>query len=139
MVSKIGSCVMPIIICIIIIYGIIKKVNIFSCFTHGGKEGLENAFKLAPTLVGLICAVTMLSESGAFEMLTSFLSPVAQKIGFPVEVLPLFAIRPFSGSGALAICRDIIERCGAQSNAGKVASILMGSSETTFYATAVYF
>ena len=60
-------------------------------------------------------------------------------LGFPAEVLPLALLRPISGSGSLAVVEDIFSTCGADSFAGRVASVIMGSTETTFYTVAVYF
>lgn len=137
--SKFADCALPIAIGIIVLYGALKKVKVFDCFADGGREGMVMAFKLAPTLIGLIVAVNMLSVSGAFDMLENLLAPIADKMGFPVQIVPLVAIRPFSGSGALAIFQDIITQYGPDSFAGQVASVVMGSTETTFYAAAVYF
>lgn len=136
---NIADCALPIAVVGIISFGAIKRVKVFDCFAKGGGEGLMTAFKLAPTLIGLIVAVNMLSVSGAFEMLEKLLAPVADKMGFPVQIVPLVALRPFSGSGALAIFQDIIAQYGPDSFAGTVASVVMGSTETTFYAAAVYF
>lgn len=130
---------LPVLIGLVLIYALFKKVNVFDCFIEGGKEGLRTAVQLAPTLIGLIVAVSMLTASGAFELLSHALAPVAAKLGFPAEVFPLFALRPFSGSGALAVYENLLEQFGPDSLQGRVASIIMGSTETTFYAAAVYF
>lgn len=127
------------IVLIIVAYGMIKKVNIFDCFIEGGSEGISIAFKLAPTLIGLVFAVTMLSSSGFFDLLTGWLAPVSKASGIPAEVIPLALIRPFSGSGAMAIFENIITKYGVASKPATVAAVLMGSTETTFYAAAVYF
>ena len=81
----------------------------------------------------------MLSASGALDMLCAFISPAAEWMGLPPETMPLALLRPISGSGSLAILSDIFERNGPDSFAGRVASVMMGSTETTFYAIAVYF
>lgn len=131
--------ILPVIIAVIIGYALVKKINVFDCFIDGGKEGIKTAVHLAPTLIGLIVAINMLTASGAFDLLSEALSPLAQKLGFPVEVLPLAAVRPFSGSGALAMFEKIVTEFGPDSVQGRVASVMMGSTETTFYAAAVYF
>lgn len=131
--------ILPIILAVIVGYALIKKVNVFDCFLEGGMEGLQTAVKLAPTLIGLIVAINMLTASGALNLLSTALEPLAAKLGFPAEVVPLAAVRPFSGSGALAMFEKILEQYGPDSVQGRVASIMMGSTETTFYATAVYF
>ena len=84
-------------------------------------------------------AVSMLSASGALDMLSSFLSPLARFLGLPVQVMPLALIRPVSGSGATAILTQIFQNNGTESFAGRVASVMSGSTETTFYAIAVYY
>lgn len=130
---------LPVLIGFIIVYALVKKVNVFDCFIEGGREGLRTAVNLAPTLIGLLVAVNMLTASGAFDLLSRALAPAAAKMGFPAEVVPLFALRPFSGSGALAVFENLIQQYGPDSVQGRVASVIMGSTETTFYATAVYF
>lgn len=131
--------ILPVMIACIIGYALFKKINVFDCFIEGGKEGMRTAFQLAPTLIGLIVAINMLTASGAFDLLSQAITPLANKLGFPPEIVPLAAVRPFSGSGALAMFETTIQRFGPDSVQGRVASVMMGSSETTFYATAVYF
>lgn len=96
-------------------------------------------FSIAPTLIGLIFGISMLSASGFFEILTTLLSPVCGAAGIPPEVLPLGLIKPVSGSGATAVLSSILDSFGADSLIGKTASVMAGSSETTFYAVAVYY
>ncbi len=131
--------ILPLILAITITYALFQKIPVFDCFLEGGKDGIRTAVQLAPTLIGLVVAIQMLTASGAFDLLSGTLAPLAAKLGFPAEVVPLAAVRPFSGSGALAMFETLLEQYGPDSAQGRVAAILMGSSETTFYATAVYF
>ena len=121
------------------VFGLCKKVGVFDAFLCGAKEGLSTAYLIAPTLVGLITAVTMLRASGAVEALTDLISPVAQKLGFPAEIVPVAVLRPISGGGSSALLLSILEQFGADSFAGRVVSVMAGSTETTFYAIAVYY
>lgn len=137
--SEFGIYIVPVTIVLILIFGFFKKVNVFDCFTSGVKEGISSLISIAPSLVALIMAVTMLDASGFFEIISEFLSPLCSKIGIPPEVIPLGLMRPVSGSGSFAILNSILEKFGADSIIGRTASIMAGSTETTFYAIAVYY
>jgi spore maturation protein B len=116
-----------------------KKTDVFGEFTEGVKEGLETVKGIFPSLFVLVVCVGMLRASGAVDAISSLLAPLTDKLGFPREVIPLYLLRPFSGSGALAIAETILHDNGPDSFAGKVASVVLGSSETTFYTLAIYF
>ncbi|WP_028509586.1 nucleoside recognition domain-containing protein [Ruminococcus sp. NK3A76] len=127
------------VICFICIYGLAKDKDIFSAFTEGAKENAKAAFDIFPALLMLLTAVSMLRASGAIDFLADKLSLVFASIGFPAECLPLVMIRGISGSGALAVLGDILSDVSPDSFTGRVASVMMGSTETTFYTIAVYF
>lgn len=129
----------PVIILIIISHGLYKKVDVFSEFACGAKENLATCAGLLPTLIALITAVGMFRASGAEEMIISLVSGFFDRTGFPAECLPLALIRPVSGSGALAVYESLLEKNGPDSFAGRVASVMLGSTETTFYTLAVYY
>ncbi|MBE6735042.1 MAG: spore maturation protein [Ruminococcaceae bacterium] len=131
--------IVPLIVVLFIVIGIVKKVGVFDAFLTGAKEGLCTAYMIAPTLVGLITAVTMLRSSGAVDMLTELVTPLAEKLGFPAEIVPVAVLRPVSGGGSTALLIGIFEKFGPDSFAGKVVSVMAGSTETTFYAIAVYY
>ena len=120
-------------------WGIYKRVDVFEAFTEGARDNIKTAVGLLPTLVLLMLGVGMFRASGALEALTRVVSPFIEKIGFPADCLPLAILRPVSGSGALSILESILKQKGADSFSGRVASVLMGSTETTFYTIAVYF
>lgn len=124
---------------IIILIGLIKKQEVFLIFTAGVLEGLKTTLKISPAIIGLIMMVTLLQSSGIFNALGELLSPVCNAVGFPVEVIPMALLRPISGSGSLAILDNILTQNGADSFSGRVASVMMGSTETTFYTVATYF
>lgn len=130
---------MPIFIASVVVVGLIRKVPLFDAFIEGAKKGFQILLNIAPTIVGLIVAVDMLKASGAIDMLCDFISPVADTLGFPKEIVPMVLLRPISGGGSTALLTNIYKDCGPDSFAGQVASVLAGSTETTFYATAVYY
>ncbi len=130
---------LPVFIGAILIFGIVKKVNVYDSFIEGAKSGLESTVGILPALVGLMVAISMLRQSGVIEIVANALSPVLKKTGLTSEVLPLAILRPVSGSASIAIVTDIFKNFGPDSISGKLASVMMGSTETTFYTVAVYF
>ena len=116
-----------------------RRVDIFDRFIEGAREGFTISIRLIPYLVAMLVAITLFQESGAMEVVKSCLGPLLQRFRVPSEVLPLAIMRPLSGSASLAILADILERQGADSLIGRIASTMMGSTETTFYVLTVYF
>ncbi len=137
--EQIGIYTVPFVIAAVVSIGAIKRVDIFECFKDGAAEGIRSLISVAPSLIGLIIGVTMLSASGFFDIISELLSPVCSAVGIAPEVLPLGLIRPVSGSGGTAVLSDILTKYGPDSLIGKTASVIAGSSETTFYAVAVYY
>ncbi len=131
--------IMPAFAAVIIIFGLVKRVPVFDCFLEGAKEGFLTLYRIAPTILGLVFAVGLLRSSGAIDVICTALSPVADAVGFPVEVVPMALLRPVSGGGSTALLISVFEDCGPDSFAGRVASVLAGSSETTFFAITMYF
>ena len=139
MMYYIGALSVPLIITLIILSGNLAHVKVFDAFTDGAKEGLYNVIKIFPSLLALMVSIEMLKASGTLDMLTDFLSPLLNLIKIPAEVFPLALMRPVSGSGALSILTNILKNYGPDSFLGNAASVIMGSTETTFYTVAVYF
>ena len=131
--------IMPAFACAAVVFGIIKRVPVFDVFLKGAKEGIMLIYNIAPTLMGLVFAVDLLRSSGAVDSLCELIQPAAEALGFPAEIVPMVLLRPVSGSGSTALLTALYQDCGPDSFAGRVASVLAGSSETTFYAIAVYF
>ena len=131
--------IIPLFIGLIIIYGCIKKVDIFDEFLSGARENLKTGVDILPSLIAMITAIGMFKSSGAMELLAKAMSPVTEFLGFPSECLPLAIMRPVSGSGALAVFETILSEVHPDSFAGRVASVILGSTETTFYVIALYF
>lgn len=137
-ITFLSNIAMPFIIVIIIIYGLIEKNNVFDTFVDGAKEGLEIIFSIFPTLIGLFLAIGALRSSGVIDVFVKILSPFISVFDFPSEIMPLALLRPISGSASIAVATDIMKNFGVNSNLGFIASILMGSTETTVYTIAVY-
>ncbi len=116
-----------------------KGADAFLLLRDGARDGIKTALELLPTLVAVMLAVSVFKASGAVEAFSDLFSPLLNAVGIPRETAPLMLIRPLSGSGALAVFDDILHDCGADSRAGRVASVMQGSTETTFYVSAVYY
>lgn len=111
----------------------------FDAFVQGASSGLQTAVRLCPTLTALLVAVGMLRASGALECVSGWLSPAFGALGVPSELLPLLLTRPFSGSAATATYSSLLSQVGADSLAGRCASVIMGSSDTVVYVLTLYF
>ncbi len=134
-----SNAMVPMLIGSIIAFGLYKKVNIFEEFLAGAGKGLQLVTTILPALVILLTAVTMFEASGAMNLFVWALSPLANAIGFPVEIVPLALMRPISGSGAMVVFTEILNTHGPDSYLGQIASVLQGSTETTFYTIALYY
>lgn len=137
--GNLGLYVVPAAVGLIVLFGLFRGVPLFETFVSGAKEGFSSAVSILPSLVGLMMAVAMLSASGALDLISSFLSPAAQALGLPLQVMPLALIKPVSGSGSTAVLAQIFQNNGTESFAGRVAAVMAGSTETTFYAITVYY
>lgn len=137
-IKYISNLTVPFIIVIIIIWGIKEKKKVFDLFIEGAKEGLEVTLNLFPTLIGIFLAVGLLRESGFVEFIIKIITPITTIIKIPSEIMPLALIRPISGSAAIGVATDIMKNYGVDTYIGDVASVIMGSTETTFYILAVY-
>ncbi len=126
----------------IIIGALYKGINIFDAFVEGAKGGFETAIKIIPYLVGMLVAISLLRSSGTFNVVISGMKWLFASLGADtrfVDGLPTALIKPLSGGGARGMMIDTMKTYGADSFAGRLASILQGSSDTTFYVVAVYF
>ena len=137
-ISFVSSLAMPLIIILIVIYGVWERKKVFDIFLDGAKEGIRIVFNIFPTLVGLFVAIGALRSSGIIDLLVNILTPILNVVHFPTEILPLAIIRPISGSASIAVATDIMKNFGVDSNIGLIDSVIMGSTETTVYTIAVY-
>ena len=136
---NLSAWVIPLLLAATAIVGMGRRVDVYSALTHGAEEGLTVLLRIVPALVGLLTAVSMFRASGALEWFTQLCAPLLDRLGVPSELLPLMLIRPVSGGGALAVAGDLITTHGPDSYIGRVAAVMLGSTETTFYTIAVYF
>lgn len=134
-----GNIILLATISIIIVSALVRRVPLFETFLEGAREGLGTSISILPALIGLLLGVSMLRASGALELFSQLISPVCSALNIPAEIVPLALMRPVSGSGAMAIVQDVMRQSGVDSFAGRVAAVMMGSSETTFYTIAVYY
>lgn len=116
-----------------------RRLDVYSLMVEGAAEGLRVLVSIVPALVVLLTAVHMLRASGAVALLGQALGPVFGLLGIPVETAALVLIRPISGSAALAVGADLIAAYGPDSQIGRTAAVMLGSTETTFYTISVYF
>jgi spore maturation protein B len=129
----------PVLLVAIPLVGLIRGVKVYDVFIEGAKEGFDVAVKIIPFLVGILVAIGMFRGSGAMDLLMAALRPLVSSTGFPAELVPLAILRSLTGSGSLAFTTDLIKTYGPDSEIGRMAATLYGSSETTFYVLAVYF
>lgn len=137
--NTISTWILPFIILTILTIGIIKKVPIYESFTEGAKDGFKVSVNIIPYLVAIIVAISMLRASGFIDSLGVMFNSVLEMFKIPVEVLPIMIVRSLSGSAALGIFSDIANTLGPDAYATKLAAVMVGSSETTFYVLSVYF
>ena len=136
---SISSFIIPGIMLFIVLYGIIKKQNVYDDFVTGATGGLKTVIKVMPTLIGLMVAVAVLRESGFMEVLGKLLGKVTNPIGFPGELMPVTIVKIFSSSAATGMVLDIFKEYGPDSYMGKVTWLMMSCTETVFYTMSVYY
>jgi len=129
----------PAIIVFVGIYGLYRKVDVYGGMLAGAMDGMKILLDILPSMVALLTAIYMLRASGTLEIISKIIAPVTEFFGIPAECAPMGIVRPFSGSAALAAGTELIKNYGADSFIGRIASVMLGSAETTFYTIAVYF
>ncbi len=139
LVQLLSEWAIPLLLVAIPAYGLYRKVDLYSSFVEGAKEGLQVALRIAPYLVAILAAVGAFRGAGAMGHLADWLGPALSRLGIPPEVLPLAIVRPLSGSGSTGILADLMQSEGPDSLAARIGAVMAGSTETTFYVLAVYF
>ena len=139
MLRQLSLFMVPLLLVGIPLYGVLKKQPVYELFVEGAAEGVQMALQILPYLLAMLVAISVFRASGAFQALAGLLTPLTDALGIPAAVLPLALTRSFSGSGALAMTADILQQEGPDSFTGLLASVLQGSTDTTFYILAVYF
>ena len=120
------------------LYALGKGVNLSAAFAQGALCGLETLLRIFPALLFLLPMIAVVRASGLLDGLTAKFAPILQLFTIPPETAPILFLRPFSGSGALAVATDIMESYGPDSHIGRTAAVMLGATETTFYVLTVY-
>ena len=136
--SFFSNLIVPLVLCMVFLGALVQRVDLLSAFARGVREGLQVVLDMFPSLMLLTLAVSVFQSSGALELLSRALSAPASLLGLPEPIIPLTLLRPLSGSGALVVFQNILSQFGPDSQAGEIASVLIGSTETTFYTIALY-
>lgn len=131
--------ILPVIILFVLIYALCKKTPAYESFIDGAKDGFSIAIKIIPYLIAIMVCTSLLRASGLIDILQNILKPFLDFLKIPVETTLIMITRSLSGSATLGILGDIINQTGIDSYATKLAAVITGSSETTFYVASVYF
>lgn len=123
---------------LIVLRGVLCGADAYGAFLRGAERGMKAALSLLPALCAMTLMISLTTSSGLTGLLTSLMTPLTRLLNLPPETAPMLLLRPLSGSGSLSVMRDIFASCGVDSRAGRVASVMMGSSETIVYTMTVY-
>lgn len=135
----IANIILPLIVVLIVIYGIYKKIDVFNVFIEGVKEGITMTLQIFPTILAMIVSINIFLKSNILQDITIYLKPLFDILQFPSEILPLAILRPISGSSSLMMLNNILSTYGVDSYIGRVASVIQGSTDTTIYILGLYF
>ena len=130
--------IVPSIIILTIIYATYKKTNCYNSFVKGAYNSIDLCFTILPNIVAIFIIIQLLNVSGVLTVIANFISPAFNLLGIPSELCTLILFKPLTGSGSLAILKEIFFQYGVDSYIGRCASCIMACSETTFYVTTVY-
>ena len=133
------SVVIPLLLLCIFGCAVATKTKVYDSFVEGAKQAIPLVKSLLPYLATMLVAVELAKASGVYNLLDLLLSPFLQLVGIPDELSQLVLLRPFSGSGSLAMVNDLLSTHGTDSFLGRCACVIYGSSETVFYIATVYF
>lgn len=131
---NLSNYILPLIVILVIIYGIVKKVDVYDTFIEGAKESFPLVLTMLPCMLAMILAINIFLKSGILEFILGLI-----KVPFPIEIISLGLLRPLSGSSALAVLNKILSTYGPDSFIGMLASIMQGSTDTTLYILSLYF
>lgn len=135
----IANIILPLIVVLIVIYGIYKKIDVFNVFIEGVKEGITMTLQIFPTILAMIVSINIFLKSNILQDITIYLKSLFDILQFPSEILPLAILRPISGSSSLIMLNNILSTYGVDSYIGRVASVIQGSTDTTIYILGLYF
>ncbi len=131
--------VLPVFVIFILIVSLIKKVEIYKVFSYGITSALKLIFAIFPAILAVLLISELFEKSGLYDYFIKFLSPILKGFGVPSEVYKLLILKPFSGSGSLALLDEIFSRYGASGYIALCGCCIFGSSETIFYVSALYY
>ena len=135
----ISNILIPLLVLGVVLYGIIKKVDVYDVFIEGAKEGINIGVSIFPYMLGMILGINILLKSNFLDVIFNFLKPLFDLANIPIDILPMALLRPISGTASLAIMNDIFMNFGPDSFIGRLASTLQGCTDTTIYVLALYF
>lgn len=138
-ITYLSDYIIPFLFFYIVGMGMLSRTGVYDEFIKGAKDGFKVVLDIMPTLIGLMVATGILRASGALDLLTDAIRPLTEILRFPSELMPLVLVKMFSSSAANSLLLDIFKEFGPDSYIGRLASIIMSSTETIFYTMAVYF
>jgi len=136
--ARVSRALIPLLAAAVTLYGLSRGCDVYAAFLQGVRKGLKTMVSIFPAMLAMLTALAMVRASGATDVLAHGLAPLLAPLGVPAECVPLALLRPFSGSGALALGADVIRQAGPESPAGVIAAVMLGSSETSVYCVALY-
>jgi len=129
----------PVLIFFFLLLGWVRRVPVYEAFIQGAGEGFQTAIRIIPYLVAMFVAIKVFRVSGSLEIIAHACTPILRFFGAPAEILPLAIMRPLSGSSALGLATELVKTYGPDSFIGRLASVMQGSTDTTFFVLTVYF
>lgn len=136
---SVTAAIVPVLLGGTALFALTRRTDVYQALADGASEGLRTVARICPNLAALLTAVYMFRACGALDALTAALAPALQMLGAPPETAAIAVVRPFSGSGALAVAGELMAVHGPDSTVGRTAAVMLGCTETTFYTVAVYF
>ena len=137
--AAVGTYVFPALLLTVPVYAFLKRVPVYETFVEGAEEGLKMVVSVLPYIVAIFVGISCLRGGGALDYLSRALAFILRPLGVPADIIPLIAVRPISGSGALAVTGELLRTYGPDSSMGVLVSILQGATDTTFYVVTLYF
>lgn len=129
----------PLVLFVIVVGAFLRGVPLYETFVEGATEGFQTAVRILPFLVAMMVGIAIFRDSGALDFVMGMFMPLLDFLGVPKELVPLAVMRPLSGTGAMGLATEMLQSFGPDSFLGRVASTVIGSTDTTFYILTVYF
>ncbi len=139
MLNYISELIIPLLVLFIVVYGIYKKINVYDAFIDGSIESFQMILTIFPCILAMILGINIFLQSGLLTGILNLIRPVLLSLKVPVEIIPMALMRPISGNATLAILNNLLQDFGPESLIGRLASVIQGSTETTFYVLTLYF